>query len=149
MTKRRKKADLFDKIATVIERNPSRWNQNTWMQGWKVLTHRLKVNDHVETVHCGSAHCIAGWAAVLDGGHAIDDNVVMRNGHQVEWEDAGRRALGITEKQANTLFDSRWKPDKQTARLAAKALRAIGNGASIASVSLPLPPVDSYATEPW
>lgn len=59
--------------------------------------------ENWEFPRCNTAACIAGWAAILAGKERIN------------WNN-GKRALGITEAQANRLFH----PDGWDAKLAEK-----------------------------
>lgn len=70
------------------------WRQREW--GSKILG-------------CGTAYCFAGWRVVLDGGRLTAANTfVLPDGtelHATEVGDYARERLGLTRRQADSLFD--------------------------------------------
>lgn len=93
--------DMFERVLSAIKANPENWYQRQW--------------------HCGTSHCFAGFAEILD---LIDrgrfkcalDQVLSvsykESIDQLEVEelrptfDIGRDVLNITAAQANWLFDT-------------------------------------------
>lgn len=120
--------ELFDKIADAIEAEPKRYNQSVF---------------GVDTA-CGTAHCVAGWVAVLEGckpkrkkRSEHDDywtNLVLPNGDWGDVEQFAQEKLGLTETDADNLFDGDWHPP--TGSTVPAALRAIGRGADIECCNL-------------
>lgn len=77
---------------------PSEWDQNVW--GRKAPT------------DCGTACCIAGRQALLDGGKFVMTNFPhvttarMPGGRVVDVSDYATGRLGLTTEQAEVLFES-------------------------------------------
>lgn len=77
--------DLLKKIGDIIrESPPEKFTMGTW--------------------HCGTAHCIGGWAVVLAGREAehlkfLEDIMHLGEGYKLPKE-----ILDLTEVQANHLF---------------------------------------------
>lgn len=65
----------LQKVLAQIEAHPETWDQTKW--------------------HCGTKHCIAGWAQIL-AGKPEDDATVCRD---------ARQYLGLTMTEASVLFD--------------------------------------------
>ena len=113
---------LFDQIADLIEADPTRYDQETYGDGDNGLQD-LVVDDKV--LHCGTAHCIAGWAAVAEGYYPVINpygpswSVVSRTpGVDIKdrtlFQDVDLVAanlLGLDLSEAYTLFDSDWLPE--------------------------------------
>lgn len=122
----KRNTELFDKIADQIEREPQSYDQETWGREAKTP--------------CGTAHCVAGWAAALEGYLPMmgtDWNFVMApndtgltEGTRIEAaldvEGVGAELLGLTEDEADALFHSDWEPGPN--ETVPEALRAIGDG---------------------
>lgn len=114
--KRTVNVGLLQKTLAFIERHPEHWDQRDWRQ----------VADN----RCGTAMCFAGWAAHLDGGRWISDpddslaeyltpvaddrrrDIITPADHWLELpgsvigaDKRATRILGITEEQAEVLFD--------------------------------------------
>jgi hypothetical protein len=66
--------ELLRQVVNQIIKHPETWDQSNW--------------------HCGSSHCVGGWAQVM-GGREPDAARVF--------EDA-RKLLGLSEGQASWLF---------------------------------------------
>lgn len=122
--KPRRNRALFDKIADAIARRPHHYDQT-------VLGETCEHS-------CGTAHCVAGWAVALSGykpGEGNDWNKVRKGrGPAVDSWSEGYKLLGLTPREANTLFAPHWKPDG-VVHSVVSALRAIGRGADVKSVS--------------
>lgn len=80
-------------IYSLIERNPEKWTQRKW--------------------HCGTAHCIAGWAQVMaynipEDAHFIREGMYLTNGEEryLDTELDGKIYLGLTNWQGELLFRS-------------------------------------------
>lgn len=138
---------LFFAVANQIRLHPEAHDQAWW--------------GH-ET-ECGTSHCIAGWATVLDGRQDLMDAHLAaekdRQGRSFgdpcwrpAWDLArhsgeaialhARQALGLTEDEADALFDSEWTvPSYMTV---AEALEKIGAGADIAEVTVDYAEEDEF-----
>lgn len=143
---------LFDHIADIIESYPEAHDQGGWGGGDReIVDISFSDGDVVRQVECGTTHCIAGWAAVLTGGHpvlevegdetvAYWDHVSDRSGvtysdgsyqdDYVDVDEWARAALGITSAEAENLFDADWRVGAPKKRIAAE-LREIGRGKEI------------------
>ena len=66
----------FAKVLQQIESHPETWEQTRW--------------------HCGTKHCLAGWAQILSGKEP-NDNTVRRD---------ARAFLDLSMAEADYLFDS-------------------------------------------
>ncbi len=91
---------LFNRIADAIELRPESHNQKSW--------------------GCGTAFCIAGYAAHLEGCKSTIKLEVVEN-----WAS---EALGLNGDDEG-LFEGDWTPPK--GMTVPEALRAIGRGAEI------------------
>lgn len=112
--------DLFRKVHEQITAFPQTHDQSTYMF----------VDESDRTV-CGTTHCIAGWAVVLDAGVARVENkdhyyelVEAANekfsaydqfGDVSSWA-AGRALLGLSEDEAAVLFAGTL-PDGEAVRI--------------------------------
>jgi hypothetical protein len=90
--------ELLQKVVDAIREHPDQWDQTTW--------------------HCGTSHCVAGWAEILSG--RIDDRVCElvskatgeSRGFQIEDDGDGetrvnaRGSLRLSRSEADWLFDS-------------------------------------------
>lgn len=123
--------ELFYKIAAQLDREPESYDQETW-------------GRREAKTPCGTAHCVAGWAAALGGYKSSTKDsswsfvvtpeqlklptskrmLVSRN-----VETLGAELLGLTEGEADALFDCGWEPGPR--ETVPEALRAIGDGAPV------------------
>ena len=122
--------ELFERIADEIEFFPESYNQGAW---GKIIE-----GAKAKQTACGTAFCIAGHASHLTGWlpqHPQEwDNVIRPKGDTyLEVSDVARRELGLTQAEAEFLFDGDWKPKRKYT--VPEALRAIGNGANILDVT--------------
>lgn len=83
---------------TNREDNPNNWYTTT--RAGTIEDHRGETVKEYEPFDCGTACCIAGWAAMLQNdlkpmAFFIDDRTV---------EERGRDWLGLTDEQAQNLF---------------------------------------------
>ena len=78
---------LLRAIQAKIKEEPGMFT----MSAWHMSAYRGCLG---EVYHCGTAHCIGGWAQVLSG--ATVSNIGV--------ERAAMEALGLTREQANRLF---------------------------------------------
>ena len=63
--------------------------------------------DFIATTHCGTAHCIGGWAIVIDGKHAKKLerwNELAKYGYRFSPWRTAQRLLGITPTESHVLF---------------------------------------------
>lgn len=116
--------ELFYKIADKIEAEPERYDQDTW---------------GAQTA-CGTAHCVAGWAANLEGCRATGGLgapswglVIPPNGEIQSVRYFAMGALGLTEEEADNLFCATWVP--RLGLSVPEALRLLGEGVDLESVS--------------
>lgn len=122
--------ELFERIADEIEFFPESYDQ----QSWGTIIEGAKAKQTA----CGTAFCIAGHASHLTGWlpqHPQEwDNVIRPKGDTyLEVSEVARRELGLTQAEAEFLFDGDWKPKRKYT--VPEALRAIGNGANILDVT--------------
>jgi hypothetical protein len=89
--------ELLDKIIAQIEAHPELWDQKTWARP--------------ADSGCGTAYCVAGWAAelTLPGPLKIHTgeftgDFTDANGVEHDWRDYGREALGLQYFQVDPLF---------------------------------------------
>ncbi len=110
--------NLFFKIARQIESEPETYDQQDWGSP------------------CGTAHCVAGWAASLSGYvpaeiTGIEPNwahVSKNRGRNLLTSELAQTLLGLNAGEANHLFDADWKPHGATP---ADAMRFYGRGGDI------------------
>lgn len=123
MTKRN--AQLFWEIAAKIDEFPDNYDQALWIHcedpeaKWPNIEQQATML--VEGA-CGTTACIAGWAVALRWKKGRTNKVLS-------WEDEARELLGLTEIEADDLFNPSWEPED--GRSVGDALRAIGAGAMI------------------
>ena len=132
--------ELFYKIADEIEKDTYRYDQAIW--GGSIFRPTADTPECIEdTINqvkelaCGTAHCIAGHAAMLSGwtpkirksyGFSSDGFVNI----EINWEELeppegetnpdllsdphpgnlGERLLGLRPEEANVLFSEYWRP---------------------------------------
>jgi hypothetical protein len=88
----------MDRIYGIIIAYPERWNQDTW----------------ATQTDCGTAYCIAGFAAVLTGWTAEFTHRGMGNGmcyrkdtnERMLINEVARKALGLSVNQSHDLFSA-------------------------------------------
>ena len=107
--------DLFFEVAEAIEKHPQRYDQRSCYGN----------NE------CGTTACIAGWTLALTE-HQGDLTAADRAYDSEIFSPAGD-ALGLSEYEAEHLFDAWWKPHDGLS--VPDALRKIGEGAEIEDVS--------------
>lgn len=96
-------ADLMYQVIDQIDAHPELWDQGYW----------FTVTD------CGTAACVAGWACLLSGDkpfpllQKLEDlpvgelvSYVDVKGWQVWARDRAQKLLGITDGQADALFNA-------------------------------------------
>lgn len=93
----------------------SHWNQGGWATPMRtVLAHRgLVVVEQDDAPVCGTAYCIAGYAAAISGmtlpkrPDCLDRRMVAAKLPcvQPDFSEVGAALLGIDEVEARTLFD--------------------------------------------
>lgn len=114
------KRKRFKALIKEIEKNPSRHNQGSWINGLKAhyetysfddeshIPERVK-EDKRTPINCGTTGCLAGlgslryapigtkfWGDFLE----LPDS----NGDLVRYSDYGRKVLGLTRAEASYLF---------------------------------------------
>jgi hypothetical protein len=78
--------DLLDAVMDHIDQHPEEWNQGAWF--------------------CGTAACFAGHSVLMNGwGVVYDWGMVEKDGERAGVERLARRLLGLTDEQADRLFD--------------------------------------------
>ena len=111
---------LFRDVADAIEQHPEQYDQGV-IEG--------------ETA-CGTAYCIAGWAAFLRLGHAWQVTQVYCDLLGLDFREAWgyvKRTDTGGERVVPGLFSSEWRPHDGLS--VPDALRKIGEGAAIEDVS--------------
>ena len=93
---------LLRKVLDHIDAHPEEWEQATYAT--------KKYADVARTVECGTAFCIAGWAAVLSGaapywpkGGKATSTFQTPDGELHDGDDLGREVLGLTESEAGDM----------------------------------------------
>ena len=128
MTRTPEQAAHIRAIADQIELEPGSYDQGTY--GCKE-----------KQSSCGTAHCIAGWSAKLDGwspriGHGW--GLLIRGGDDgmLEYaacEEVAGKNMGVCEEDYEVLFNVDWEPiDSMTVP---QALRALADGASVSDIT--------------
>ena len=110
--------ELFDRIAAQIEAHPELYDQGTFG----------------ERTECGTAHCIAGHAVVLSGGHRprgrqLWNHVRIKRGPVMDIEECAAKLLGLGFFESLRLFRGSWIPPEGES--VPDALRRIGRGGAI------------------
>lgn len=120
MPKRNK--ELFQAIADQIRKDPHSYDQADW-------------GCESKATPCGTAHCIAGWAAQLSDGQFLRSEhngkpiyglviphqkdfgkhpslraMRSRLSKTVSVSNYARVVLGLTDEDADKLFDANWQP---------------------------------------
>ena len=108
--------ELLDKIIAKIEAEPESWNQGRWAIGSGENAFRDD-NGHLQPgPECNTAFCVAGHVAVETGakfnwmryGVRIEieaHHVVGENGHLQSIDNYAKEKLGLTQSEADDLFD--------------------------------------------
>ncbi len=144
--KSRRNTELFHSIADAIRTEPAHYNQHTF--GKRATEH----SRH----SCGTAHCIAGFAAALSGyiGGEYTDILGFNRGWQVvslpdegflSIEPLATELLGLTPGETETLFNPYWRPtgcptdasmgSDVLAEAAAQAMDDLAEGAKMETVT--------------
>lgn len=111
--------ELLDDILATIDEHPENWNQGLYAVADPSgsFAERLRSGDPHPTLElnatCGTAFCVAGWAAVKTGaeidwyvGFWHDPNVYatrLKNGEEIHMY--ARRVLDLSRDDAIILFD--------------------------------------------
>ena len=96
-----------DRLRTELEfvtAHPDLWDQSHWV----LVTDRSDVEPGADWT-CGTTACLAGWTALHDGlrpDPRSDARLVDDAGRLHDVGDVARRALGLTDAQADALFSS-------------------------------------------
>ena len=108
--------DRMEKLAKFLETLP---NENFYMGSWMSnvpdeFVGTDKCFTKSQAISCGTACCIAGWAAFVGGNRlCADENVRTASGknlgHVTQW---AQRYLGLTERQEDRLFYTSGWPDQ-------------------------------------
>lgn len=156
----RRNGDLLREVAAVIQSFPEDYNQGAYGTSFNrnAVFEKIEFADGTKkVVQCGSSHCIAGWAAVLDGYKPTKDfdgtwnwTTVTRGRGCEEFDvaDVAGDALGLLQQaegiyEVSRLFSAFWKPKnwnpedsrEQYALKVAGALELLAQGYSIEEVS--------------
>jgi hypothetical protein len=143
--------ELFNLIADVLDFKPELYNQESWGHfvpdaaahvAWLQMYEGVEPADDGEDARwakvkeCGTAMCVAGHAASLSGWHPILTTNTITNessytwnivnmfpdqGHGSEIRQVAQQLLGVTDEEAEALFDGNATWD-------GKDLRAFGRG---------------------
>jgi hypothetical protein len=136
-------ADLFRRVADMIEAHPANYDQQAWLMtaDYKPPTSLLP--------DCGTTCCINGWGvwlsatsemhakariATSDAGYF--NALIAQLGQPDDSFGLGAELFGITEDEAEWLFDPDWAPEWDPAEedltnAVARALRSYADGAPI------------------
>lgn len=107
--------DLLDLTLKTIQANPEQWRQASWRTAGNQVEIDEKTGRMIQPVTCNTAFCFAGWAVQLGS-----ETTPMWNDRVWLWaepedqttalmvcaRDRAQRLLGITEDQAEKLFES-------------------------------------------
>ncbi len=93
---------LLREILADIVLKPKRWYQGAWAERHK----RPDGKGWCNTTYCFAGHAVvrAGWRPVWDGDP--DATRCRKDGEVKLIEDVAREVLGLTENQAEKLFDA-------------------------------------------
>lgn len=83
------------KVVAHVEANMPEWNQDEWGD--------FHLMDEIPT--CETPRCIAGWATTFADTVVVYDKYEWRDA-EVDVESTGKMALGLTDVEADALFDS-------------------------------------------
>lgn len=131
--KRNKK--LLNQIADVIEKYPEMHNQNFWGLGDLETHGESDINDSVflsevqfldnrtiesegQQYHCGTKHCVAGWAVVLSNIEIPHEKVehgsfIREDGKRLELTHViGKSLLGLSARESSNLFNNTKEDDE-------------------------------------
>lgn len=120
-------SELAHTILDIIRANPKLWNQDMWAHTMKLPTEEeagdLAV-DQASTELCGTAMCFAGWAVELEVGidwlwpagfGVVAQPAPVGSGFHFadwggiwpiqSWNSTGASLLGLTEEEAEVLFE--------------------------------------------
>jgi hypothetical protein len=136
---------LLYQIADLIETYPEMHDQETW--GWSDSDKFDKVIFDGEQYKCGTAHCIAGWALVLDndwkpakirnhfGNKRIDWGTAVNKaeGTAMSTPNWAQGKLGMNDSEAAILFSEDWNPSNHLT--VGDALRMFADGAGIRDIT--------------
>ncbi len=108
---------LFDQIADAIEKEPDRYDQL----------------DYETKTSCGTAYCVAGWAAHLSGYVSTGANFWQLSGgsQPIYIHTLAGDLLGLNDDEATDLFDDEWTPAHPVWDNVPDSLRDIGRGGDI------------------
>jgi hypothetical protein len=84
----------------------SEWNQSMWAMPASAL---VRYHDGAKKApECGTCYCIAGFVSSLHAAEVRADgdcaDLLDADGFVIEEDEYAQNALGLTERQANTLF---------------------------------------------
>lgn len=80
--------DLMIQVREHIAAHPERHDQASWGRKSR----------------CGTTHCIAGWAAALNGAKLEWTFALLRTADDQTPDDYAQKALGLTEDETSGLF---------------------------------------------
>lgn len=84
---------MLRKVLSSIDADPTQWDQKKWGHF---------VQDQSDEWSCGTARCVAGWAATFSPTLVMQANYC---GVSVSVENTGAYALGLTSSEAWDLFE--------------------------------------------
>ncbi|TDB90883.1 hypothetical protein E1264_03390 [Actinomadura sp. KC216] len=99
----------LDKIIDLITAEEIKHDQGTWTSGLNGEVKHGEEGQIDDELKCGTACCIAGWAAVMyapKGTKFTDyDDVTLPDGIRVSYPSYGRQVLDLTWDEADVLFN--------------------------------------------
>lgn len=101
--------ELAALVLKQIETDPGSYNQHIWASKLSAFRQRERGTT------CGTSMCVAGWAVQISDplsspqfiGDTRTSVVQLHDGTVTEYRDAGRKALGLDQRQAAYLFQPR------------------------------------------
>jgi hypothetical protein len=109
---------MLYEIADIIEMFPEHHDQDLWIMN-DVGDASSSILWNGETISCGTAQCVAGWAVILENGgldsitldgFTSDEEVHFSNGNSCSryndefYMENGARILGLNDSDAYNLF---------------------------------------------
>lgn len=98
----------LDKIIRLIRAEEIQHDQSTWASGLVDEVKRGEEGQIDDELKCGTACCIAGWAAVMYAPKGTTftnrDEVILPDGFRTSYQDYGRSVLDLNWDEADVLF---------------------------------------------
>ncbi|MBO0676907.1 hypothetical protein JRC04_05480 [Mycolicibacterium sp. S2-37] len=121
-------------VRSLIKNSPDKHDQKQWVN---IVPDLVKIDGELKYATCGTSACVAGWAAAINGAKYLitpftdfdeDDKVYRPNmvidkkGQQHCIEDYAQEVLGLTNEEAELLFDGEL-PRKEVLRLLKRLIK--------------------------